>query len=236
MIDMPRAILFDAVGTLIFADPPVAEVYRRVGCDVGCKLPLEEVEQRFRAAYGRSESLFAMPGGDELQRAATSDARERMRWLQVVGDVFSELPPSLVEKALSRLWDHFAAPAHWRLFDDVSEVWESLESRGLRLGIASNFDSRLRTILKGLPPLNRCGHIFISSEVGHPKPSPLFFQAVEEQLELTPDQLLLVGDDYVNDIVGGRRRGWQTIWLSRATDRPEGTIGSLRELPDKFHG
>lgn len=230
---MPRAMLFDAVGTLIFADPPVAEVYRRIGCELGCELALEEVEGRFRLAYGRSESLFAVPGGGELERAATSDERERMRWRQVVGDVFSELSQAAGDEALSRLWDHFAAPAHWRLFDDVPDVWESLESRGVLVGIASNFDSRLRAILKGVPPLNRCPHVFASSEVGYPKPSPLFFQSVEERLELTPDQLLLVGDDYVNDVVGAGRRGWQTLWLCRGTDRPAGTIGSLRELLGK---
>lgn len=232
---MPRAILFDAVGTLIHADPPVEEAYFRVGCELESAVSLAEIRERFRAAYARSESLFALPGGDELARQGTSDARERQRWRQVIGEVFADLPAAAADESLERLWRHFASPAHWRLFDDVFDVWNTLESRGCVLGIASNFDSRLRGILQGLPPLDRCQHVFISSEIGYPKPSERFFEAVEERLILPPGELLLVGDDYTNDVVGAQRRGWQTRWLCRQPDRPAGAIGSLRELLGRNH-
>ncbi|HUE70848.1 MAG TPA: HAD family hydrolase, partial [Pirellulaceae bacterium] len=196
---MPRAVLFDAVGTLIFPDPPVAEAYHRLGRELGSSRTLAEIKELFRDAYRRSESLFALPGNDAgLARQPTSDDRERQRWRQVVGEVFGDLPADLADAALEGLWRHFAQPAHWRLYDDVAAVWRNLTRRGFVLGIASNFDSRLETICRGLPPLDQCRHVFISSQIGYPKPAPQFFRTVEEQLGLRGEEILLVGDDWTN--------------------------------------
>src|SRR5205823_3691320 len=79
------------------------------------------------------------------------------------------------------LWQHFAAPASWRIYDDVAALAE-LRRRGYRIGIASNFDSRLLAIAAAYPPLAICDAIFVSSSVGFTKPDRRFFRAVENQL------------------------------------------------------
>ena len=233
MVDrlLPRAVLFDAVGTLIYPAPPVAEAYFRVGRELGSARTLSEIKQRFRDAYRRSESLFALRGsGDGLARQPTSDDREQVRWRQVVCDVLNDLPQALADEALSRLWRHFAEPAHWRLYDDVASAWQRLSKCGYQLGIASNFDSRLVAICRGLAPLDECRHLFISSQLGHPKPAPQFFRAVEAQLGLRGEEILLVGDDWTNDILGGRSAGWQVQHIVREGPCSQGTIRSLDEL------
>jgi putative hydrolase of the HAD superfamily len=227
----PRAVLFDAVGTLIFPDPPVAEAYHRVGRELGSLRTLFEIKGLFREAYRRSESLFALPeNDDELGRQPTSDERERLRWRQVVGEVFGDLTRPAADEALDRLWRHFAQPTHWRLFDDVAPVWNVLTGRGFVVGIASNFDGRLETICRGLPPLDQCRNLFISSRVGFPKPAPQFFRAVEGNLGLRGEKILLVGDDRTNDILGGQSCGWQVQHLVREGPLSERAIRSLGEL------
>jgi putative hydrolase of the HAD superfamily len=202
---------------------------------LGSSRTLEEIQTQFRAAYRRSESLFALPGSsDSLDRQPTSDERERHRWRQVVGEVFDDLPAAAAEEVLDRLWRHFAQPEHWRVYDDVPGVWEELSRRGYVLGVASNFDSRLERICCRLAPLDRCRQLFISSRVGHPKPSPQFFRAVEKSLDLRPHQILLVGDDPTNDVVGAARCGWQTQLVGRHGEIPAGAIHSLTELSDKL--
>lgn len=228
---MLRAILFDAVGTLIFPDPPVAEAYHRVGGELGSSRTLAEIKELFREAYRRSESLFALPGnGGGLARQPTSEERERKRWRQVIGEVFDDLPAEAADQALNRLWRHFTQPAHWRLYDDVAPAWQKLSQRGVVLGIASNFDSRLEAISRGLPPLDQCRQLFISSRIGYPKPAPQFFRTVEEQLALRGEEILLVGDDWTNDVLGGRSCGWQVQHIVRDGPLAEGAIGSLEEL------
>jgi putative hydrolase of the HAD superfamily len=226
----PRAILFDAVGTLIYAEPPVAEAYFRVGQELGSARTLAAIREQFRAAYRRSESLFALPGGDAVARQATSESRERERWRLVVAEVFEDLPEAARQVALDRLWRHFSQPQHWRLYDDVVQTWAELAQRGFVLGIASNFDQRLWGICRGLAPLDQCRRLFISSEIGYPKPAPEFFRAIEADLKLRGEEILLVGDDVTNDVIGASRYGWQVRHLVREGEAASGAIRSLREL------
>ena len=63
----------------------------------------------------------------------------------------------------------------------VAEVMRNPRAVGYVLGIASNFDSRLRTICRDHPPLHECRQIFVSSEIGYPKPELQYYRSVEER-------------------------------------------------------
>lgn len=202
-----RAVLFDAVGTLIYPDPPVAVAYAAAARRFGSELTEEEIQRRFKRAFARQETLDAADYGQR-----TSEERERARWQSIVGDIFDDVAGR--DSLFLQLWEHFAQPAHWRVFDDVPELWSSIEARQLPIGIASNFDGRLRTLCQGLAPLNRCHRLFVSSELGARKPSPDFFRAIEDSLGLPPDQLLLIGDDPVSDFEAARAAGWQAALVS----------------------
>ena len=208
-----RAIIFDAVGTLIYADPSVAEVYHLIGWEHGSRLSLDDIARRIRAAFTASES------GEGLSRQPTSEPHERVRWQQIVAAVLEDVADQ--KKVFPALWDHFAQPQSWRLFDDAEAVLAELSNRGYRLAIASNFDKRLYAIRQAHVPLARCERCFVSSEIHFPKPDPRFFSAVEVQLDLRPQRLLMVGDDWTNDTLGARAAGWQALQLSRRHARQE---------------
>lgn len=213
-----RAVLFDAVGTLIYPQPSVAEVYHREAQKLGSKYSENEIAGRFRAAITRHH-----------QGGQTSEHQERERWRKIVYDVIDDVADTQ-ELLLSELWQHFGAASSWRLFEDVAPTWQDLSRRGYLLGIASNFDSRLRTICRGLPPLTECRHVFVSSEVGFPKPEPKFYRAVEAQLALGPDQILLIGDDHAADVAGPLAAGWQAIWLRRDDQTTDLSATVIRSL------
>lgn len=217
-----EAVLFDAVGTLIFPDPDAAEVYRRVGSEFGAKLSLDEITRRFRGAF---RAAFA-----DARSAATCHAAEQAKWRDVVERVFRGTGAP-IEEVFPRLWEHFAQSRHWSIFPDGPACWQDLEARGYVLGIASNYDDRLTGVLHGLPPLDACRHVFWSSRVGYAKPHPRFFEVVANELQLPPGKILLVGDDWENDVLGARAAGWKTVFLDRkgaaiATD----AVASLTEL------
>jgi putative hydrolase of the HAD superfamily len=219
-----RVIVFDAVGTLIAADPPVADVYHLTGWQFSSQHSKAAVAERLRIAFATSEA------GEDLTRCATSEAFERERWRQIVAGVFDDVPDA-GGALFDSLWRHFADAEHWRLFDDAAPTLQALADRGYRLAIASNFDRRLHAIRQRLPPLARCERCFISSEIGYPKPDRRFFAAIEHELDVPANQLLLVGDDWTNDILGARAAGWQTKWLQRkGTTSSEPHLRSLLEL------
>jgi putative hydrolase of the HAD superfamily len=227
-----RWILFDAVGTLIYPDPPVAEVYYTAARHFGSQLSVEEVARRFRLALASEHSADAS-GGETLSRPPTCESFERNRWRRIVGQVIDDVDPAAGDSVFQQLWMHFADPRHWRLFGDVEPALADLANRGYRLGIASNFDGRLKQIIRRHPELRLCQDVFVSSEVGFIKPDPRFFSAVICQLGVAADQVLLVGDDEVNDALGGRAAGWQAVQLDRGCPVPVAkVISTLRSLAE----
>lgn len=253
-----RAILFDAVGTLMRPEPAVAQVYREIGARFGSRLSVEEIAARFEDAFAEADGLpvgWALAHLDEsqvrqgglkstlrcvdephgglkstLQRPPTDQTAERRRWQTIVSAVLHDVPDA-PGAPFGALWEHFSLASHWRLFDDVQPTWRALERTGLVIGIASNFDDRLAGVCAVIPPLDRCQNLFWSARVGWPKPSPEFFAAIERELALAPSEILLVGDDYVNDYVGAISAGWRAVLLCRGERRgTENEIGSLLEL------
>ncbi|WP_425617122.1 HAD-IA family hydrolase [Anatilimnocola sp. NA78] len=218
-------VLFDAVGTLMFPDPPVAIAYERVGRKFGCETSAAEISGHFRHAF--RTSYDPSHSGQPLR---TSEAHELSRWQAIVGAVFCDAPISATEIIFPALWQHFAEPQHWRLFEDVQPVIEGLLARGYRVGIASNFDQRLLNICQAFPVLSQCEPIFISSQVGWSKPSPEYYRHIEQATGVSPDRILMIGDDEQNDVLQPRSLGWQARWLVREETAP----GSdrLRTLTD----
>lgn len=240
-----QAVLFDAVGTLIYPDPPVAATYQQVGRQFGSSLDLDEIARRTRRAmrrwqagivnddpHGRPKTSPPLQADADLVRPPTSHQRERQRWQDVVAEVFDDVekPRGALFEAL---WRHFAAAENWRVYRDVPEAWRQLGQFGVQVGIASNFDDRLLSVCGGLEPLAGCRHIFWSADIGYPKPSLQFFRRVERRLQLAAEEILIVGDDWVNDCLGGRAAGWRTVFLDRSgTAADADAIRSLLPVPN----
>ncbi|HVU87045.1 MAG TPA: HAD-IA family hydrolase [Pirellulales bacterium] len=231
---LPRAVLFDAVGTLIRPEPSVAAAYARVGRRHGIEIAEAEMHGLFRAAMAQQDEIDR-----RLHAGRTSQERERERWRGIVADVFGAAPQA--GAIFDDLWEHFANPQHWQLFDDASGAWQALAAAGVTIGIASNFDDRLDGICRALTPLSDCRHVFVSSRVGWRKPRPEFFAAIADELGFEPAEMLLVGDDLENDFRAARAAGWQAVLVERAESSAAGThtdqeprasesISSLSEL------
>lgn len=216
-------ILFDAVGTLIYPRPSVAEVYAAAGRRFGSQLSSAEIKQRFGPALARSEQGKRM----------LDEPGEMERWGQIVAEVFNDVADS---SALFReLWEHFADGANWAVFDDVAPMWKELSARGYRIGIASNFDVRLERLCRQLPPLNTCECLYYSSQLGYAKPQPGFFKAIAARLPPSFVPRLLVGDDPIRDIAGATKAGWQARLIDRSGHyQPNAVLSDLRQLLDEL--
>lgn len=55
--------------------------------------------------------------------------------------------------------------------------------------------------------------IIISGEQGCPKPDKKIFKIAEEKSGTAPENLIIIGDSYSNDILPARGLGWHTIWI-----------------------
>jgi len=202
---LPPLVFFDAVGTLIHPEPPAPVVYAAVGRRFGSRLDETTVSFRFRAAFRRQEEA------DHAGNLRTDEGREVARWRAIVREVFDDIPDA--ERCFQELYAHFASAVAWRGESEAAEVLAALAARGFLLGIASNFDHRLRGLVEKMPALRPVQHLVISSEIGWRKPAPEFFAAMCRQAASPPEQILYVGDDLANDYVGAKASGLQAVLL-----------------------
>ncbi|MFM8274267.1 MAG: HAD-IA family hydrolase [Gemmata sp.] len=199
-----RAVFFDAVGTLLFPEPAAPAAYAAVARRHGLDLSAEAVRERFAAAYRREEAA------DIALQWATSEGRERDRWRAVVAEVLAGVPD--VAACFDHLFHHFAQPHAWRVHPDAAGLLPALRARGLVLGMGSNYDARLGSVLAGFPELAPlAGRVLISSQVGVRKPGAAFFRAVADAAGCAPGEVLFVGDDRENDYLGATAAGLRAV-------------------------
>lgn len=196
-----RVLVFDAAGTLIHPDPPVATVYATAAARHGLVVSEDHLRLRFRRIL---RGVIWGRGNDQTHRAI---------WREIVAQVF-ERPAERLEPLFEELWDHFAQPSAWDVYPDVVEHWPRLLDSYPRVAIASNFDGRLRQILVG-HGLWIDEATFWSSALGCAKPEGHFFKQIEHRLEASPYDCLMVGDDPHHDYHAARKAGWSALLLDR---------------------
>jgi putative hydrolase of the HAD superfamily len=212
-----QAITFDVGGTLIEPWPSVGHVYAEVAARHGAKhLSAEMLNHRFISAWKR------YPGFDHT----FAD------WSAIVDESFAGLldeKPS--QTFFPELYDYFGQAVAWRIYEDVRPTLEALRARGLRLALISNWDERLRPLLRRLHLADGFDPILVSCEFGAGKPSPAIFREAERRLRVPAGAILHVGDDPDADFLGARAAGFQSVQITRR-DEPlhNGQIKSLTDL------
>ena len=228
-----QAVFFDAGNTIIYAHPPVGQVYADALRAAGVEAEPDDVAARFRETFARHVRARAT---NALDAAGGADSKEW--WRRVVRECFEPYGPlDSFDEIFQGLWDHFACGDAWRIYDDVLPTFDALRARGKTLGLISNWDARLDGILRDLGLTRRLDSVVISHQVGAEKPAPAIFRRAVELCGLAPGLALHVGDSYEEDVVGARAAGMQAVWLCRdgATSRTEAdvpVVASLRELLD----
>lgn len=215
-----RAVTFDVGGTLIEPWPSVGHVYAAVAAEHGFPgLNPHDLTRRFAAAW----------------KAQADFGYTRAAWAGVVDETFGGLlpqPPSEIS-LFDAIYRRFDEPRAWRVFDDVVPTLKILLDRGLKLGLISNWDDRLRPLLKRLD-LSPCFRtLTISCEVGATKPARPIFNAATLELNEPPGCILHVGDDKVADVEGAGNAGFSAVWLNRNGDHhSQDCIPRLTALPE----
>lgn len=211
-----RAVTFDVGGTLIEPWPSVGHVYAAVAARHGVTgLSPEALTRRFGAAW----------------QARKDFAYTRAEWADLVDHTFAglcERPPS--ESFFDDLYQRFDQPDAWKMCEDVIPTLDALAHRGLKLGVISNWDDRLRPLLGRLGLLSRFETVVISCEVGWRKPAAEIFHRAARALALGPGCLLHVGDSFVADVQGARRAGLRALHLRRGAGAGKG--GGIRSLDE----
>lgn len=209
-----RAVCFDAVGTLLFPDPSATVIYAEAALRHGLHISEEAVRDRFLAAYRREEDA------DAAALWATSEDREHDRWRAIVADTLFGVAD--LDACFAHLFERFAQPGAWRVAPDAAELLVALDARGLVLGMGSNYDARLLSVLTGFPELAPLrDRVVVSATVGVRKPHTDFFREVCRVAGCEPGEVLFVGDDVANDYAGATAAGLHALLLDPRAKHPD---------------
>jgi putative hydrolase of the HAD superfamily len=105
----------------------------------------------------------------------------------------------------------------------IHQIFVEIRARGLKIGVVSNgtLVEQVETLVR-LGIVNLIDAIVISEEYGYEKPSAKLFDVIAESLSISKSNILLVGDDWKSDIVGGFEAGMKVALLTQyVNSRPK---------------
>jgi len=101
--------------------------------------------------------------------------------------------------------------------EGADEALRMLSSR-YRLVVGTNAadsgSAQVRAALKRVGLAKYIDQIYTYGELGARKPSLAFFNALRACLDLDEDHVVMVGDDFRQDVIGARLAGWKAVWFN----------------------
>ncbi|MCG2725386.1 MAG: HAD family hydrolase [Elusimicrobia bacterium] len=190
-------------------------------------------EEKFAKAFFDSDDN--LPLRHDLSKAGLEKTAE----LQVL-DVFKYLKIKNMPAA-KKITETFITNSR-KHFESSKTILENLKSKGLKLGIISNFYGNLKTILAGENLLQYFDVVADSGQVGFIKPDREIFEWALKSANTTAQESAMVGDSAHRDMKGAANMGMPHFWLCGKNNKEEFKLSypkavilnNLAELPDKL--
>lgn len=254
-----KAVLFDLDDTLLWDDRSVGEAFRNT-CRVAAEATgLDEaaieasVRKEARALYETYETYaFTQMIGINPFEALWGNFRkgdhDMFRKLEQLAPTYRVNAWTAGLAALGvdqpelgrQLAEYF--PAQRRqlpyVYDETFAVLDELRQDYKLLLLTNGSPDLQQEKLDGMPTLvPYFDAIVISGNFGEGKPSPRLFAHAMEQIGITADEGVMVGDKLTTDILGANGVGMTSVWINRHEAKrnddivPKHEIRSLTELP-----
>ncbi|MEM2109642.1 MAG: HAD family hydrolase [Candidatus Odinarchaeota archaeon] len=207
---MIKLVLFDLYLTLINISGVDQEEQNKAAynvlCHAGYNLEFEKFKEVFKKNYDKWR---------QYRQNSLIEVNPRVWWQETLLKLGVPSKFKLVENILEERHKIFLKGIE--LYDDVIDVLNRLKEAGILIGIMSNC-SDARYAKEELEYLGISSYIdvFISSaDYGRRKPDINLFSDVLSSLPFTMEQIIMVGDDYKNDVEPWGRLGVKAYLLDR---------------------
>lgn len=212
-MQQPKVIFLDAVGTLFGVKGSVGDVYADIAAQFGVTVAADNLNKAFFQSFKvASAPIFPDSKPEEIP------AREFEWWSAIAQNTFQQAGVfnqfSDFSAFFNQLYAHFATAEPWFIYPDVQPALQHWQQLGIELGVLSNFDSRLYSVLPALDLANFAS-ITISTEVGAAKPDPQIFAAALDKHNCPAQSAWHIGDSWQEDYQGANAAGLRAIWLQR---------------------
>lgn len=208
-----EAVFFDVGNTLIHPEPSVARVCAEVLASAGHARDLGTIEALMPLVDEYYEDRYR-----EDDTFWTTDEGTSSVWVGMYSLMCRRLDiPEDDAAGLARaVYDQFGFAGRWRPYTDVPPEFRRLRDAGIKVGIISNWDTRLAGLLDGIGLGDLVDTVVCSASVGMHKPDPRIFELACERLGVTPALSAHVGDHMYADVAGARAAGMTPVLIERS--------------------
>jgi len=206
---MLKAVLFDVDFTLFRPGPELGpEGYRRIGERHGLTLDPARYEDARLAAIEEVQHHPELVHDEEIWIAFTEQIMVGM------GGEPGGCRACAVD--MVREWERHD---NFHLYEDAMPALDEMRRHGLRVGLISNGQRDLAEFAEhhGLDVDVTVG----STAHGRIKPHPSIFESALTALEVGPDEAVMVGDSFTDDVEGARALGIRAILVDRDGVHPD---------------
>ena len=143
-------------------------------------------------------------GVEDLHLAQTSLAAGYMR-------IPAERAQELLERHIYGTYMDMLSKA--KPYPKVEPLLADLKNSGLKLGVITDYPTDGKLSALGF---DQYWDVAISADtMGHLKPEPDTFLLASENLKISPEQIIYVGNEYKYDIIGAKRAGMKAAHLAQ---------------------
>lgn len=206
-----RAVLLDALGTLLELEPPAPALRAELAARFGLRIDAAGTERAMAAemAYYRANH--------QEGRDRESLDRLRRRCAEVLR---TELGEEAARLDAVELQEALLASLRFRAYPEVPAALERLRAEGCRLVVVSNWDCSLPDVLAGAGLADHVDGVITSAQVGAAKPSPAIFARALAVAGAQAAAAMHVGDSLREDVEGARASGIAAVLVVRGGAGP----------------
>ncbi len=218
-----RAVLIDAMGTLLELLPPAP----RLRTELRARFGIELAEGEAQAAIDAEIAYYRAHHCEGHDRAALARLRRRCAAALRAG-----LPEGTALPSPGALTPVLLRAIALRAQPDAPHALEALREIGVRTVAVSNWDVSLHDALADAGLDRYLTGVITSAELGVAKPDPAIFRHALTLAGVPAGAAVHVGDRLDEDVAGARAAGIEPVLLRRDGSRAAGmhTIADLGEL------
>ena len=215
-MEPPKVIFLDAVGTLFGVRGSVGEIYSAIARKIeNLEVSPEVLDLAFYQSFKASPPL-AFAGNVEPDKIPQL---EFDWWEAIAVDTFTRAGAiegfDDFKYFFQELYAYFATSKPWYVYPEVLPTLTKWQKNGIKLGIISNFDTRIYQVIENLKLEKLFSTITISSIVGAAKPNSKIFSVALHKHNLKPKDAWHIGDSLKEDYDGAKAVGIRSFLLRR---------------------
>lgn len=185
-----RAVCFDVGSTLLFPKPSVPETFYAVAQERGHELDLAFVRSCMPEVDAYYDEQYLCDGDFWCSHErATAIWYDMYRLLSEMTGLGHD-----ADWLCKNVHECYRHAHHWATYDDVIPCLKALKQNGLRLGVISNWDAELESLIRELGLLPYFDVVVSSAARGYRKPDSIIFEQALSDLGLPASEVVHVGD------------------------------------------